>query len=214
MSKFRNTALALAAAGMLAACSVGRDTADETAATIDSNVEQAVAEARVKIAEGNITVSGKSGAPKAEITPQGDLLIDGKAVPVTDAQRAQLLDYRTHVAGVATAGMDIGVQGARLGATAAREALRGVFSGQGDAVAERVKAQAEPIREAALRLCDRLPGMYDAQQRLAASLPAFAPYATMDPSDIEACKRDAVDGDTTTAASADPSQTDEPAASR
>ncbi|MCA1714873.1 MAG: hypothetical protein LC715_07125, partial [Gammaproteobacteria bacterium] len=43
------------------------------------------------------------------------------------------------------------------------------------------------IEAAALRLCQRLPGLLATQQALAASLAAFRPYATMDQSDVDDC---------------------------
>ena len=41
--------------------------------------------------------------PRAEITPDGDFLIDGKAQPVDAGQRRQLLTYRGQVVGIALA---------------------------------------------------------------------------------------------------------------
>lgn len=203
MNRYRTALLALAVTAALTGCNVGRDTpttAQDTGTAIERNVETnmqaAMDEARQKLAHGNISLDGHGNAPKAEITPKGDLLIDGKAVPVTDEQRMMLLDYRTQVAGVASAGMDVGVQGARLAARAVGEAVRGVFSGKSDEVEKRVEAQAEPIRVAALKLCDRLPPMFEAQKKLAAALPAFAPYATMEQDDIDDCRDDVMDGKT------------------
>lgn len=39
-----------------------------------------------------------------------------------------------------------------------------------------------------MKICDRLPGLYKAQQDLAAALPAFQPYASMDEGDAEDCR--------------------------
>ncbi|GAB2520157.1 hypothetical protein [Lysobacter humi (ex Lee et al. 2017)] len=201
MNRYRNALLALAVAAALTGCNPGREearTAQESGTAIERNVETnmqaAMDEARTKMAQGNIGLDGRGDAPKAEITPKGDLLIDGKAVAITDEQRMMLLDYRAQVAGVASAGMDVGVQGARLAARAVGEAVRGVFSGRADEVDKRVEAQAEPIRVAALKLCDRLPAMFEAQQKLAVALPAFAPYATMEKEDFDDCRKDAMDG--------------------
>lgn len=201
MNAFRIALLALAVGAALTGCNAGRDapaTAQDTGTAIErgveTNMQAAMDEAREKLAHGNISLDGRGNAPKAEITPKGDLLIDGKAVAVTAEQRMLLLDYRAQVAGVASAGMDVGVQGARLAARAVGEAVRGVFSGDPEGIEKRVEAQAEPIRAAALELCDRLPGLFDAQQKLAKSLPAFAPYATMEQNDIDDCREDAVDG--------------------
>lgn len=196
MNTLRTALLALAVATALTGCNAGRDAADSTGTTIEKNVEtnvqSAMEKARHELATENITVDAK-GQPDAEITPKGDLLIDGKAVPVTAAQRALLLQYRADVSAVASAGMDVGVQGARLAASAMGEALRGVFTGEADQVEKRIEAKAEPIRQAALRICDHLPSMFRTQQQLAASLPAFAPYAKMDQGDIDDCRREVME---------------------
>jgi hypothetical protein len=83
--------------------------------------------------------------------------------------------------------MDIGVSGANLGVKAAGEALKGVFSGNTDGIEKRIDEEAGKLKAQAQALCEKLPAMMATQQALAASLPAFAPYATMDQSDIDDC---------------------------
>ncbi|WP_421571217.1 DUF2884 family protein [Stenotrophomonas sp. PD6] len=154
--------------------------------SIGKKVQDATDKARTEIAQGNISISnGESN--KAEITPQGDLLINGTAVTIDAQQRALLLDYRKQVEALAGAGMDIGVAGANLGVKAAGEALRGVFSGDTQGIEERVNAEAAKIEASAKQLCNLLPTMMAKQQALAAALPAFKPYATMDQGDIDDC---------------------------
>jgi hypothetical protein len=163
----------LASLPLLGACESKAPAADpgkeqvKEESVISRATREAVAEARKDIAKGNITISGNHGQlGRAEITPAGDLLIDGRAVAITPEQRTLLLEYRGHVAGVAEAGVDIGMQGANLAAKAVGEALK---------------------------LCDRLPAMMASQQKLKASLPAFAPYATMTQDEIDDCRKDAME---------------------
>lgn len=156
------------------------------AGSIGEKVKAATDKARVEIAKGNITISDNQ-SNKAEITPQGDLLINGTAVTIDAQQRALLLDYRKQVEKLAGAGMDIGVAGASLGVKAAGEALRGVFSGDTQGVEARVNEETAKIEASAKQLCELLPTMMARQQALAAALPAFKPYATMDQSDIDDC---------------------------
>jgi hypothetical protein len=40
-----------------------------------------------------------------------------------------------------------------------------------------------------MQICRQLPAMRDTQQQLAASLPAFKPYATLDQADIDDCMK-------------------------
>ncbi|MBU6248918.1 MAG: hypothetical protein KGN77_14295 [Xanthomonadaceae bacterium] len=129
--------------------------------------------------------------PQAAITPQGDLVIAGKTVPATPEQHAMLVDYRQQVIRVAEAGMDIGASGAALGTHAAREAIFGALSGKsGDEIEAHIKPQAEKIKADALKLCARLPDMLATQQKLAAAMPEFRPYATMTQKDVDDCGKD------------------------
>lgn len=205
----------------LAACSDSGKTPAKPAATSSTTqptsslgklVNKEIQEAREKLATENIGLNdtvhinsdkhggvsifsgdkdGKDDRPKAEITPKGDLLIDGKAVAINDEQRGMLLEYRGHVIGIAESGMEIGVQGADLAAKAMGEAFKGIFSGKSEQDIEKtVEAEAAGIKAAAARLCGRLPAMMATQQKLAAALPEFKPYATMTQEDIDGCMKD------------------------
>ncbi|MGV8958798.1 MAG: hypothetical protein ACOH1V_00160 [Stenotrophomonas sp.] len=154
--------------------------------TVGRKVKEATDKARRELAVRNISISGE-GAEKAEISPSGELLIGGKPVAIDDAQRKLLLEYRGQVIKVAETGMDIGVQGANLGVKAAGEAIKGIFSGNTDGVEQRVNEEARKIEASAKQICEQMPAMRDTQQALAASLPAFRPYARMDQSDIDEC---------------------------
>ena len=177
--------------------------ADAGTGFIGRQVNQALAEARKELREGNLSINGnmdiningkhygksESHLPKAEISPSGDLLIEGKAVPVDATQRRQLVTYRNQILGIAEAGMAIGSKGADL----AGKAVGGVFGvifggekGQKDFEA-RMEAEGKKIEAEAMKLCTQLPPLLATQQALAASLPAFRPYATMTQDDIDDC---------------------------
>ncbi len=135
---------------------------------------------------------------KAQVTPQGDLLIDGKAVPVTRAQRALVLEYRREIIGIAEAGMNIGVKGADLAGEAVLQTFSALMHGNADEAGKRIEQQGKRLESDAKEICAQLPAMLDTQQRLAASLPAFKPYATMTQTDIDDCMKG--DGAAVTAA--------------
>lgn len=172
---------------------------------IGRKVEQAMTEARRKLATENITLNGKDGGmligrhtigshdpnlPKAEITPQGDFLVDGKAVTIDDAQRRLLLDYRGHIIAVASTGMSLGAKGADLGMRAAGEAVKGIFTGNADQVGQKIEAEAEKLKVEAMAICTELKPLLATQDALAASLPEFKPYAKMEQADIDDCMTD------------------------
>jgi hypothetical protein len=168
-------------------------------------VDNGVREARAELEKGNIDIDGhvsiRVGAdhhavernpnlPRAQVTPQGDLLIEGKAVAVTPEQRALLLTYRQQIIEVAAAGMSMGVQGADLAGKAVSEVLGSVFSGKGEDFGKRMEAEGRKLEAQGRQLCMKLEPMRATQQRLAAALPEFKPYATMTADDIEDCRKD------------------------
>ncbi|WP_329913615.1 hypothetical protein [Stenotrophomonas sp. SMYL86] len=169
---------------------VGKSVTEATGG-VGETVRNAMDDARKDIAQGNIKISADK-QPRAEITPDGRLLIAGKEIAANDIQRRHLQDYRGHVVAIAMDGMDVGLAGAKLGASAAGEALKGIFSGDSEGVEKRINAEAEKIEAQAKRICDRLPAMLASQQALARELPAFKPYATMDQSDVDDCGKDTV----------------------
>jgi hypothetical protein len=166
-------------------------------------VDNGVREARTKLEQGNIDIDGHvsihSGndhdvvehhpdLPKAQITPQGDLLIEGRTVAVTPEQRKLLLVYRRQIIDVAEAGMSMGVQGADLAGKAVSEVLGSVFSGKGEDFGKRMEAEGKKLEAQGRQLCRQLEPMRATQQQLAAALPEFKPYATMTADDIDDCR--------------------------
>src|SRR3546814_573398 len=188
--------LLLACLVLLGACSrdeppAAQAPANESADTALGRTLGKVAEkVRTKLEHENITLSSSDAEAKAEITPQGDLLIDGKKVATDEAQRALLLEYRAGIIAVAAAGTDIGMKGADFGLRTAGKALRGVFSGNSDEIEAEIEADAREFEAQARKICEHLAPMLETQQQLVETLPEFKPYATMDQSDIDDCLDD------------------------
>ena len=183
---------ALLSASMLSACSDNASSGTdpgEPATMIGKAVRGATDHARKELVTANIQVS-KNQQPKAEITPEGDLLVDGKRITPTAEQRKLLLEYRGHIVGVAEAGIDIGLQGADLAGKAVGEALKGVLTGNTDQIEQKIEAEAQGIEKAAVELCKLLPAMKVTHDKLAAAMPEFQPYATLDQSDVDDCGKD------------------------
>ncbi|CAN7288872.1 hypothetical protein LJR143_001275 [Pseudoxanthomonas sp. LjRoot143] len=171
-----------------------------------NEVRTELAAARRKLETGNLTLgdnlhfgkSGKRGSnddhplPKAEITPRGDFLIEGKPVAIDSTQRLELLRYRGQVIEIAKAGIDIGERSAQVALDAVD---RGVFSllvgAMTGSLERRVeKTVRETVEPGVRQICRSLPALWDTQQRLSASLPQFRPYATLDVDDAENCEKD------------------------
>lgn len=143
--------------------------------------------ARQKIRENNLQIHGDNGLPKAELTPQGDLLIDGRKIAADARQHELLLKYRHVLESIAIEGVDVGMQGANLAENAVRETVSGALSGHSDEAKEHVRAEAEQVKTSARGLCEKLPELLSAQNDLAAALPEFKPYARMTPDKLKNC---------------------------
>jgi hypothetical protein len=217
MNIFRTSTFVLMLAGLplIGACSqqppaatapdnMAKADTDKPHTLIGKTVAKEIDKARKELATGNISLNGHDvtinghdyartdddNRPKAEITPQGDLLLDGKAVAITPQQRAMLLEYRGQIIAIADAGMTLGSKGAELAGKAIGESLGALFSGNTDEIEKRVEAEASKIEAEAKLLCKQLPPMLATQQKLAASLPQFKPYATMTQDDVDDCADD------------------------
>jgi hypothetical protein len=166
-----------------------QDAPPEARSAIGRVVAKAMDRATDEMGSRNLTISDDNGGTKAEITPQGDLLVAGEKIPVNERQRALLVKYRSQVLAIAAAGAHIGAQGADFGVRAAGKALRGALSGNGDQVEAEIEAEAREFEARALEICDRMPPLLESQQQLAAQLPAFKPYATMTQADVDGCRK-------------------------
>ena len=161
-----------------------------------------LAKARQELLTENLRIDnslqfGKGGhqdrhLPRAEITPQGDFLIEGKAQAIGADQRRELLVYRKLVIDVAMRGIDIGERSGQAALDAVGTSWVGMLFGAMTGGLERrvervVKQEIEPgVRQ----ICRQLPEVRDAQQRLAAGIASFRPYATLEADDIRDCEAD------------------------
>ena len=140
---------------------------------------------------GGRVILHAEGAPEAAIGQAGTLAVDGKDIAVDDHQRELLRRYYGNAAAIRQHGIETG----KAGAAIAGEALKGVAesaTGDKDSIDRRVEAQTQQINAQVMKICDDLAGIRAVQDELAASLPAFKPYAgIMDAKEVEDCRKDA-----------------------
>lgn len=162
----------------------------------EADIEQSLADAHAEIdqaarliAEENMQLQA-DGQPDAEITPEGDLLIGGKAVALSAGQRTLLAAHRRQLVGIATEGVQIGRQGVDLAGRAMKSALFAVLTGNEARFERKMEAEAAKIEASAITLCDRLPALLASQSAVSDAVPEFKPYARVEQSDIAECARD------------------------
>lgn len=165
----------------------------------EADIEQSLADAHAEIdqaarliAEENMQLQA-DGQPDAEITPEGDLLIGGKAVALSAGQRTLLAAHRSQLVGIATEGVQIGRQGVDLAGRAMKSALFAVLTGNEARFERKMEAEAAKIEASAIKLCDRLPALLASQSAVSDAVPEFKPYARVEQSDIAECARDVAD---------------------
>ena len=142
--------------------------------------------------DGKRKPSSDNTLPKAEITPGGDFLIEGKAVAIDAKQRQQLLSYRGLVVDIAKDGIEAGETAAMATIEAADVSMfRLIVGGLSGSLERRIERTVKQHIEPMVRqICRRLPEVLASQQQLSASLPEFRPYATIEPDDVEDCENE------------------------
>jgi hypothetical protein len=148
---------------------------DESVGKVGETVNQALDQAREKLKNENFALGGGDQLPKAEVTPQGELLINGVAVPLSEAQRTAMLGYREQLIALADAGMNMGAEGAQLAGQAVSQ-VAGLLDGKTEEAKAKLEAEAERMAAAGLKLCEQVQGLETAQKQLATLIPEFAPY--------------------------------------
>jgi hypothetical protein len=130
--------------------------------------------------DGSGMLISANGQPAAHISSDGELRIGARAIAVTPAQRTLLQHYYGEAQDVMRDGETVGKAGAQLGAHAVGNAIAGIFSGKSDQAEKTLDAQSKRVEQAAGMLCGHVKQLDAIQQEIAASIPAFAPYADAD----------------------------------
>jgi len=134
----------------------------------------------VKAADGSTAWIGAGGM----------LAIDGKDVVLNAEQRALAMEYHATALGLRSDGVAIGKAGAAVAGKAVGSVIQGLASGKPDEIGPKIEAEARTVEAKAMLLCRRVGELQSTQDALAASLPAFAPYATITDATAEDCRKD------------------------
>jgi hypothetical protein len=122
--------------------------------------------------------------PAARVTAGGDLAIDGKPVPVTPVQRSALAQYDREFTAIQQAGHAIGRAGHRLSAGIDQETAHAGSAAASGAARRDVAGFSTSLTG----LCDQVAALVALQDSIAATLPAFRPYAVLTQDKVRACR--------------------------
>jgi hypothetical protein len=135
------------------------------------------------IANGGIVVRGEqvvlhgTGGVDGSLDATGNLAVDGRAVAVDATQRDQLRQYYQAAHAVREHGIATGKAGAALALKSVKVAAAHVTGGDGAGADAALDAATRRVDREASKICLQLQQIRAAQDRLAATLPAFSPFA-------------------------------------
>jgi hypothetical protein len=138
----------------------------------------------------DVLITARDGSV-ARVSPTGDLEIRGKAVTVTPAQRQLLQHYAAGIRDIQDRGLAIGQHAVQMVGGMLGTLVSSIFEdGDSQDLDQKMRAKAEPLREEAFALCKDVKSEKQVQDALAASLPAFQPYAVIEPHPEHSCHTD------------------------
>jgi hypothetical protein len=138
---------------------------------------------------GDVVAHARDGSD-ARITAAGDLDIQGKSVAVTPAQRELIKGYHADAVVLRKDAIATGKAGMATGMHAFDAVAKGLASGNADSIDSEVDGRAKKVDALANTVCQDLARLYADQGRVTAALPAFGPYATIEPHEVSECRGD------------------------
>lgn len=139
--------------------------------------------------DGDAVVIEAGGTPdRAVVSPDGRLTIGDRLIDTDSAGQAALKAYDAAAVAMKGHAIAIGRTGAAFGVDVLRDVARGFFDPHRmKQVGEHARAGADGLRAILRDLCTRMDTLHTAQQAAAAAVPAFRPYAVLDPEQVRDC---------------------------
>lgn len=178
MSPLRVLGLVLATA-LLGACNHGGDHSRTT------SVFQ-----HLSIADNGDVVAHARDGSAARISAAGDLEIGGKPVMATASQRRLLQSYHANALALRNDAAATGEAGMQTGLHALDAVAKGLASGDTDSIDSEVNGRARKVDALAHTVCQDLARLYADQEQVTTAIPAFRPYATIEPHEASDCHVD------------------------
>lgn len=124
----------------------------------------------------------------AWIAADGSLAIDDAQVALETGQQALAMKYYEQATELRKQGISVGKNGAKLAGNAIGSVVQGLGKGNPDEIGPKVEAEASAMEVQVARLCDQIGELQITQDALAAALPIFRPYATIEDATAADCR--------------------------
>lgn len=144
---------------------------------------------QISVHQGDVYITATDGS-MARISPTGDLDIRGKAVALSPGQRQLLQHYAAGIRDIQDRGLEIGQHAVQMVGGMLGTLVSSLVDGDSQDLDRRMRAKAEPLKEEARALCKDVKSEKQVQDAIAASLPAFQPYAVIEPHPEHDCHID------------------------
>ena len=176
MNRFLIIATAAFCITLLGACASGDDTGTSTSAL-----------QHISIARNGDVIAHAHDGSSARISATGDLEIRGRSVAVTSSQRDLLQGYHAAALALRNDAIATGKAGVETGMHALDAVAKGLASGKPDSIDAEITPRANKVDALAQTVCRDLEHLHADQTAVAAALPAFAPYATIEQREVSGC---------------------------
>ena len=149
-----------------------------------------------RVGSNNISLHGKDviitarDGSEALVTPDGDLVIRDRPLPVNSNQRELLKKYSAGILDIEKRGLRLGRHAVAMVGSMVGTLVDDLIAGHDEAIDKDMDAKAKPLKDAAQAICADIRVQKQLELQIVATLPAFKPYAVIDTGSTDDCHVD------------------------